>query len=384
MRKNVLLLFSISVLLIAITSMAVMKGMDGYGGGFKTGLNSKGKEGANLPDLTSDFASGLGTSIAENHNLTTADNSETLAASAEETMVAGLSINIVENDTFAYIDEDGNLKLRSLNDNFEQAVTENIDIYDYDLNLKDGKVVYIARDNEDYSDNILVLYDIKTKTREIIDKNEPARIVRWSPNYKYIAVDYGTGSLGATKIYDIESKKWIRVTEGATMGFEWSPDGNSITIGISENVDPPTPIEEGDSISTAVVLMHKDSDMKILMKGSSEYLCQPVLWLDNDTLIIEKMMVQGEGEVQYYKADINTSNLTEINMEEIPQQEEPQNIPDEALNVVYDISSDGNNVLYTLYDEEDKKLKIMVWDVEKQQSTEICPGSEGRWIKSKQ
>lgn len=291
-------------------------------------------------------------------------------------------LKIIENETFAYVDENGNLKMRRFKSNDVSTLISEEKVYTYEFNLKDGLVAYIS--GRLTKDSSVAIYNLKTKSKRVIenDETQSARAVSWSSNGNYIAVDYGTGPEGSTKIYDVKNSKWIEVIDGLTAGFMWSPDGNAIAIDLPEEVNPPLEFGSGCSVSAAVLLPGKGS-IKVIMKGTSDYGVYITKWMDSKNLIIEKVVYSDGAKSRYYSVDISNNAVKEVKKNEIGQIEKATILPDEVESVINSVSPDGKLVLYTFYDNKLSKNKVMLWDIEKQQKTEICIGDAPTWISSK-
>lgn len=130
-----------------------------------------------------------------------------------------LRIVVEDNKTFSYIFED-KLMIKNTEDGTEQTLIGSGASFVYDFNLKDGLLAYATYGS---SEDKIIIYNLKTKEKKIVQSiwSSP-REIKWSTDRKYIVVDFGTGVIGGTKVYDIAKDSWIDI-DTHTSGFVLSP-----------------------------------------------------------------------------------------------------------------------------------------------------------------
>ena len=287
-----------------------------------------------------------------------------------------LKIAVEDNKTFSYIFED-KLMLKNTEDGSEQTLIGKGASFVYDFNIKDGFLAYATYGS---SEDKIIIYNLKTKYKKVVQSiRSSPREIKWSPDRKYIVVDFGTGVIGDTKVYDVAKDSWISI--GAhTSGFVLSPFNNTIALAVTEKVEPETPMEKGQSLSIATFSPDERNSLHTLVKGTSDFYYRPIEWIDKTTIAIAKKYFSEGKDPSYYKLNIENGDLEEIQKSDINFFKEHDDLPPEASNVLVNVSPNKKLVLYSVYDEAMKKSKIRLWDREKKSITDFPAGSDARWV----
>lgn len=292
-------------------------------------------------------------------------------------------INSIIGYDIAYVNKETGLMIRNLKDGSEYLVVDDGTILNYAFNLKAGVVAYAKTETNEFFCNDVYIFNPKTKTKETIDRNAATGGLAWSPSGRYLVVDYGTSPNRGIRIYDYNNKDWIDIpikNKVSFYGFSWAPKDDILALTIWDDVEPETPIMDGDTLSAGVYFIDKNR-CKILMKGTSDYGAYILGWMDNQNLCIEKHCYSDDNsDKKYYSANINNENTKEISKDSVISENLPSNVPKEVLECVNYISPDGKTIVYTFYDKIINRTRIMLWDVEKQTKTEICEGEYPKWI----
>lgn len=131
----------------------------------------------------------------------------------------------------------------------------------------------------------LFLYDTDAGTSRQLKSVGAVTIPIWSPNGKYIAVDFGTGAAGRRlTLVDVERDKELGAFRYGSMLPAWAPDGTQLAMMRSKDIG--LPIEGGGGSSLVVVTIYDDVAKETLfLEGSREYIYGPLRWLDDGSLV---------------------------------------------------------------------------------------------------
>jgi hypothetical protein len=272
---------------------------------------------------------------------------------------------------FTYIGDDGSLRLRSVNSGVEKVILSDETFFEYHVNLRKGLVAYIA---DDADGRRAIIYHMNSKTKEVLEHPGLARDTDLTPDGKYLILETGTSAIGTVMIYDLSTKAWRRTFQRAFC-YNLSPDGSRLALAISQVVDPPLFIEDGSSASTVVMNFDFTAPDKIVFRGDSSYLAMPLMWIDNDELIVAKYFLQGMPR-EYFLASLLHDSIEEIEEDALPL----FGFPEDVIAGLYDISKDQSKALYSVANEDSGKSKIMLWDKKHGSKVEICIGSNPKWV----
>lgn len=292
---------------------------------------------------------------------------------------------ITEGDTFAYIDSKGMLMFKNINDGLEQAVINREGVLAYDFNLKNNLLAFIASTDKDSPGGKAYIYNMNTKSVQELDSGDGARRVTWSSSSKYLTVDHGTSASGFTRVYDIVNKKWLDMPSEQKTGimcsdYEWSPGADILALVVQEPVSKPTPIEEGDSRSIAVLYPGRNGGYRVIAKGTESFGYFITKWADANNIYAVKQFYEDIDKNEYYKININDGTMTKAAKEAAVSAGGEASLPDDVNNSIYSVSPNGKLVLYSMYDAGFNGWKVMLWDIDKKTAKEICKGSFPQWV----
>lgn len=267
--------------------------------------------------------------------------------------------------SLTYVDSEGNLRVKNFTEGIDNILIEGEFISfpaytKYEVNWDKDLIAYVWNDGD--MDREFVLYDIKTNERAVLSENAHVGNVEWSPNYRYLLLDAGTYVWRAISIYDTETKILTPIEFPVFSGPIWSFDGNRLAVGIEEDVLPETPVGEGESVTTVILEVSNNFAMSIVARGTSEYNTNPVAWLDENTLLIEKYYFNNSSRV-YEKIDL-ASNKSEEFLEDIQS--------DISL-YSYSLSSDNKYKLY------EKNGEILLQSLETGETAVVDEGFVPQW-----
>lgn len=324
---------------------------------------------------------------AKNQQQPAAPTNTPSPASNEDNAVEKVDItdlNAIQNNSFAYIDENGYLDIKSMDDKSVKTIISGGYIYDYDFNYTYNKIAYIIGKDTDFTNTNAVIYDVNSKQRDVILANTGIKSISWSPSGKYIALTQGAGpGSGFVKIYNIKNKTWLKVPSKKGDGFDaidfkWNSSADILALEMLIYPNPPTSVDNGESFSMSVYFPEKGNLLKSIAQGSSNYGYDKFQWVDNETLSIRKNNYDKENGMEYYKADTNDASLVKI----AEDKSDPLigKIPEEAFLYDKSLSPDGKQLLYSSGGDLDQSAEIYLWDMERQSKDLVCKGRSPKWI----
>lgn len=317
---------------------------------------------------------------AESANTSSGDSDENAMEKVDAT-----DLNALQSNSFAYINKNGYLVIRNMNDKSEKTIISNGFVYDYGFNYKDNKITYIIGRDTDFTKTNAVIYDVNLKQRDVIIKNTGIKAISWSPSGKYIALTEGAGpGSGFVRIYNVKNKTWLKVPSQKGDGFEaidfrWNTSSDILALEMLIYPKPESPVDGGESFSLSVYFPEKNNSIKNIVQGNSNYGYDKFQWIDNETLSIRKNNYDKEGSLEYYKVNINSGNITKV-----PEDKSDPligKIPKDAFLFDKSLSSDSKLLLYSSGGGSlDPTGEISLWDMENQTQKLICHGRLPKWI----
>ena len=279
-------------------------------------------------------------------------------------------------DLFTYIDSGGNLVLQNVKDQTQKVIMAGEDIHDYDYYREKGLLAYI-RNNAEEESREFVLYHEGDEISEKILADEFASSVSWSPGGKYLLLDSGTSAHRSIRIVNMETGTQVEVN--GIISYLWSPGGTVLALGVAEEVEPATPVEDGKTYTTAVMYLEKEKHIKTIVKGTSDFSTTPLLWLDQDTLVVVKRNYMDYLNEVYLKSQIQQVNVSEIPKTELPP-DKRESFPAETVSTYHSISADGNMVLSSFYNEKAETLEVMLYDRRSGNKLSLGAGEKAKWV----
>jgi len=149
----------------------------------------------------------------------------------------------------------------------------------------DGRLLaYIALSSGGYG--TAYLYDTSSGRTEPVSDEHRQFLSRleWSPNGRYLLLDSGTSVVRSLEIVEVSTHTFMGPI--GAVGYAWSPDGESLAIGLRRPVQPPLPYEIGDSLSLAVV--EPGLPTQVILEGTPDVLYQPLAWLPDGRILYRR------------------------------------------------------------------------------------------------
>lgn len=276
--------------------------------------------------------------------------------------------------SYTYVDTSGNLRLKNPAGESDVILIEGEfkNSPDYAVNWRERLVAYVFADDQHFGREF-VLYNVKTHERKILSEDAHVGNVAWSPNGRYLLLDVGTYVWRAAAVYDcitdtltpLPVALWLEDRRST-----WSPDGSKIAAGVEETVDPPTPVSEGESVTTVVIDIENNNETQTLIKGTREFYTVPYAWVNDHTLVVKS--TEYHSHVVKY---IEINYLQGTQRETVPPEAAGNlTIPQEILRYQHDISPDGEYVLFT----QDGVIKI--WFRETGRTLPLTESFNMEWI----
>ncbi len=185
--------------------------------------------------------------------------------------------------TFAYINRDQLLVIVTPQE--QKTVPTNGRVYNFSWSSFGDKVALIV-DNKNADKRDLVIYHLQTQQLETVPQFSDQFLagVLWAPRGRHILLDYGSGG-GGREFKIVTPDTWKTVCErGFCYGVDWSPDGTSLVYGSPVKVDPPLPLEGGDS-SDLIITGLPDGKDRIIARGTAQDMYFPHAWIPDQTII---------------------------------------------------------------------------------------------------
>ena len=277
---------------------------------------------------------------------------------------------------FTYIDARGDLVLQNVTDDAKRVLIEGEDIHDYDYCHEEGLLACIRHNGEGSRE--FVVYHLEQGVRRDILVDEFASSVLWSPGGKYLVLDAGTGAHRGIRIFDMETGTLVKVGT-SVISYLWSPGGTFLALGVAEEVEPETPVEDGRTATAVVMYLEREYHIKTIVKGTSDYSATPRLWLDRETLVVEKRNYLDYLHAVYLKSHLQEGAVSEMLQADLPH-DIRESFPAETVSTYHSISADGQRVLYSHYDERVDALEVMLYDRSSGERYSLGAGEKAKWV----
>ena len=283
--------------------------------------------------------------------------------------------------SLGYINKNRNLVINNLTEGKEQVVLKENFIVSWSVNTHEQLVSYIVNVNHtgnEYSDTNVILKNYNTNKQKILASGKPYSFLKWSPNGKYLFLFSRNNAIwGEGEIYDVQNDSLIRIDKPISIlsysnrNNIWSPDSNKIALGIAEEVLPKTSMNEGESITTAVLCIENGLTIQPIKQGTSIVYTEPFSWLNSDTIIVQSHFFSGKDKQVLTAINITTKEERDISFLEI----DGFQLPEDVVRYHYQISPDKKYVLYI--DSEDT---MMLWIVDTDERIQLNEGYSFQWL----
>ena len=283
-----------------------------------------------------------------------------MAVGCADSRVKSDMLRETDDPMFTYIDSKGNLNLRGLTPNNPKIVLKGENIEDYQINPQGSKIAYVKQGS--HGKKVFIIYDFDSDKKKTIYEHDGACSVEWSPDGKNLILDSGSGVYRKISLYDVDTDKLSE--EIKIIGYMWSPKGNYLAIGIPEQIgqNNENKNELLSSISIALVTPGETIENKKILSGTKDYFVAPLEWIDNDTLLIQKVYFDGERPQEPYRINVNKETLKKVD-DDLGQIIDSIELPDQIKEVIHHVSLDKRYVIYSHYDSVKDTQKIFLHPV---------------------
>ncbi|MBO8168870.1 MAG: hypothetical protein H0Z35_06775 [Thermoanaerobacteraceae bacterium] len=215
---------------------------------------------------------------------------------------------------FAYINNEGRVVL--LSSACKQIIPTEGKVIDFSWSSTGERIALIVEKEKGSTRELAVYHIRKEKLERVPQYSDPfLSNVMWAPRGPYILLDFGTAGAGRSFTV-VKAGLWDKVlTQDYSYQVCWAPDGEYVAYGFPVEINPPLPLEDGNSSSLAIISV-KDSTYKILVEGNARFLYFPKWWLSNNTIIYQKLTVDGSEEPSLFQLDM--TNDTQMSLDELP------------------------------------------------------------------
>jgi hypothetical protein len=107
--------------------------------------------------------------------------------------------------------------------------------------------------------------------------------IAWSPNGRYLLLDYGTSMSRGAYVVDAATGKALHNLGVIGRAF-WSPDGEHLLMGIRQPLEVQHPDELGDAVSLAVLEIGQ-KEPRVILEGTYETSYFPRVWLPDGRVL---------------------------------------------------------------------------------------------------
>lgn len=116
--------------------------------------------------------------------------------------------------------------------------------------------------------------------------------IKWSPNGRYLLLDYGTSMARGAYVVDASTGKALHNLGVIGHAF-WSPDGERLAMGIRQPLEERHPDELGDAVSLAVLEIGQ-REPRVLLEGTYESSYFPRAWLPDGRVLYSRTDWEGD------------------------------------------------------------------------------------------
>jgi len=277
---------------------------------------------------------------------------------------------------FTYIDKSGNLKLRALGDSKDKTILDGEELEEYDINSGGTRIAYV-KPIKDKEKKAFIIYNMDLEEIKTIHEGLGACGVEWSPDGRYLLSDTGTGVYRNIYLYDVNTDKLS--PEVTIIGYMWAPQENRLCIGIPEQIGLDDKNKAG-TISVGLIRPEENFEIQKLLEGTKEYFIIPVKWVDNDNLLLQRVYFDGERPQEPYIMNVESGKLDALSVEEWEDIDRDQKLPEQIEKAVHHISSNGEYVIYSAFDNSKVSQEILLYKVNEGITEVICEGNNPKWF----
>lgn len=164
----------------------------------------------------------------------------------------------------------------------------------------DGQTLaYAHREGERPAPAAVMLYNLDTQSSsplalDIVDESFYQVIgeIKWSPNGRYLLLDYGTSMARGAYVVDAATGKALHAL-GVIGHALWSPDGERLVMGIRQPLEERHPDELGDAVSLAVLEIGQ-REPRVIHEGTYESSYFPRAWLPDGRVLYTRSDWEGD------------------------------------------------------------------------------------------
>lgn len=272
----------------------------------------------------------------------------------------------------AFIASDGNLVLGDLAGRWQRRVTEEGKVFSLSWSPSGRWLACIVRDDGADRGEIFVYEPASGQRAKVAVRQDWALCsAAWSPDEKYLAVDSGTGCCGRTleilSLADATAGRWVSVgAANYCLSALWSPGGAHVAMGVEEPVEPPLPVERGNSVSVALLAI-PSLQQRVVIRGTRDWLCSPIEWRGEETLVYEmKPAEPGPGrDVRIMGVNPFLEGAqpwpTGLNRGDSGQAELLAGVPDELAGEAgeFSVSADGRFVVFSALEGGARRVYVL-------------------------